>query len=77
MTKNSTKPKQPPKGKNLLKSSTSYYSPTVLDDEEVLCYADVSTPTRLNNCYAEWLNLQNIKSQRKLVEEYGVRKTNL
>ena len=77
MTTKSTKPKQSLKGKTLPKSPTPYHSPTVSDDEEVLDYADVPTPTRLNNCYAEWLDPQNTKSQRKLAEEHGVGKTSL
>jgi hypothetical protein len=77
MDKKPTKPKGPQRTTTAPKPPSPYQSPTVTDDEEILDIANIPTPIRLNNCYAEWLDLENSKGERQLAMEHGVGKSSL
>jgi hypothetical protein len=82
MAKKPAKPKGPKQSKASTKARKPYQKPTVSDDDEdELDFSDhprVPTPTRLNNCYAEWLaDPLYIKSQRALAKEHGVWESSL
>jgi hypothetical protein len=71
------KPKGSQTAKKAPKPPTHYQSPTATDDEEILDIPDIPTSIRLNNCYAEWLDPENTKSERQLAREHGVGKSSL
>jgi hypothetical protein len=65
------------KGEKSARTPAPYQSPTVSDDEEILDYDEVPKAQRLNNCYTEWLDPENTKTERQLAKEHGVGKSSL
>jgi hypothetical protein len=74
MTKKPTKPRIRNPSK---KPPTLHQNPTVSDDEETLDFDDIPNAQRLNNAYAEYLDLENTKSERQLAREHGCGKSSL